>query len=39
MTAPPYPCHRSPSGRQVAANLVDLCEFLTTKDAEYAEHF
>jgi len=20
----PYPCHRSPTGRQVAANLVDL---------------
>ena len=37
MTAP-YPCHRSPSGQQVAANLVNLCEFKTAKDAEYAEH-
>ena len=22
----PCPCHRSPTGQQVAANLVDLCE-------------
>jgi len=35
----PYPCHRSPTGRQVAANIVDLCGLEPLKDAEYAEHF
>ena len=36
MTAP---CHRSPTGRQVAANLVDLCKLQTAEDADCAEHF
>ena len=29
--ATPYPCHHSPSGRQVAANLVNLCELSTNQ--------
>ena len=28
-----YPCHRSPSGQQVAANLVDLNNYTPTSSA------